>query len=136
MLPGMFIGYVLNSGGGWTGDMIIADWHDIEDFVASEYHVNRFKSKKVGIKKLQDVSSKINALETRRSRTTSNCSPPKSRMLRRGEEYLRHWARRGVTLCSTQRSDSLQEEGGVANVSDAGRDPGQTKTNLEESIIE
>ena len=34
------IGYIQNSRGGWTTDMTIADWHDIENFVASE--VERF----------------------------------------------------------------------------------------------
>ena len=29
------------------------DWHDIENNVASEVHVKRFRSKEVGIKKLQ-----------------------------------------------------------------------------------
>ena len=46
MLPGIFIGNALNSGGGWTGDVLIADWQDIE---------NQFKSKEVGIKKLQEA---------------------------------------------------------------------------------
>ena len=51
MLLGIYIGYTLNSGGGgWTGDLSIADWHDIEDNVASDVHVERFKSKEVGIK--------------------------------------------------------------------------------------
>ena len=43
-LFGIFVGYALNSGGGWTGDLIIADWH-----------VKRSKSKEVGIVKLQEV---------------------------------------------------------------------------------
>ena len=34
MLLGRFIGYVLNRGGGWTEDLIIADWHDTEHFAA------------------------------------------------------------------------------------------------------
>ena len=42
-----------NSAGGWTRDSVIADWHDIENSVTSEVHVNRFKSKEVGINKLQ-----------------------------------------------------------------------------------
>ena len=32
------------------GDLIIADWHDIENYVSSEDHVNR--SEEVGITKL------------------------------------------------------------------------------------
>ena len=51
MLPGKFIGYALSTGGGWTEDLIIADWHDIENCVASEVHVKRFKSKEFGINK-------------------------------------------------------------------------------------
>ena len=47
MFPAIFIGYALISGEGWTGDWIIADWHDIENNVASEVHVARLKSKEV-----------------------------------------------------------------------------------------
>ena len=55
MLPGIFVGYALNSGGGWTGDVITADWHEIENNIASEVHVKRFKSKVVRIKRLQEA---------------------------------------------------------------------------------
>ena len=55
MFPGVFIGYALNSGGGWTEDLTIADLHDIENNAASEVHVNRFKPKEVGIMKLQEA---------------------------------------------------------------------------------
>ena len=44
--------HALNSGGGWTGDFVIADWPDIENEVASHVHVKRFKFEEVGIKKL------------------------------------------------------------------------------------
>ena len=54
MLPGIFIGCALNSGRVWTGGLVITDWHDMENHVASEVHVNRFKSTEVGIKKMQD----------------------------------------------------------------------------------
>ena len=49
--PGIYIGYAVSSGGGWTTHLIIADWHDTENNVASEVHVKRFKSKE-RIKKL------------------------------------------------------------------------------------
>ena len=52
MLPGKV---ATDSGGGWTGDLIIADWRDMENHVASEVHVKRFNSKSVGIKTLQDA---------------------------------------------------------------------------------
>ena len=35
--------------------LIITDWHDIENNVASASHLERFKSKEFGIKKLQDM---------------------------------------------------------------------------------
>ena len=35
--------------------MIIADWHDIENCVTSEVHVERFKFKRVGIKTLEEI---------------------------------------------------------------------------------
>ena len=53
MDPGIFNRHALNSGGGWTRGMIIADWHNIENNVASDVHVKRFKSREVGLKKLQ-----------------------------------------------------------------------------------
>ena len=56
MPPGIFIGHALKSGGGWTRNLNIANWQDIEDAVASEVHVIKLKSKEVGIKKLQDAS--------------------------------------------------------------------------------
>ena len=55
MFSGIFIGYSLNSGGDWTGDLITAHWRDIENYVASEVHVKRFKSAEFGVKKLQDA---------------------------------------------------------------------------------
>ena len=87
MLPGTFIRYALNSGGGWTRLLIIADWHDIENNVASEVPGNRFKFKEVGIKQIAGsihMSLRRRSLQTRRSRTTSNSAPPESRELRRG----------------------------------------------------
>ena len=48
MLPGIFIGYARNSGGGWAGDLIIPDWLGIENNVASEVPAKRVKSKEVG----------------------------------------------------------------------------------------
>ena len=38
-----------------VGDLIFANWHDIENNVASEVHVRRFESKEIGIKKLQEA---------------------------------------------------------------------------------
>ena len=30
MLSGVFIGYEQHAGGGWTGDLMVADWDEIE----------------------------------------------------------------------------------------------------------
>ena len=73
MLPGRLTGYALHFGRGWTEDLIIADRRDIEN-VASQVHVKRFKSKEVGIKKLQEVfvfPGADGSLRRKRSRTTS-----------------------------------------------------------------
>ena len=35
-LPGILFRYALSSGGGWTGDLTIADCRDIENNVAAE----------------------------------------------------------------------------------------------------
>ena len=47
MFRGKLIGYVLNSGGGLTGDLIIGDRHDIRNNVASEVHFERFTPNKL-----------------------------------------------------------------------------------------
>ena len=47
MLPGICIGFTLNSGGGRTGDMIVADWHDIENYDAPGVHVQYSSPKEV-----------------------------------------------------------------------------------------
>ena len=41
MLPGIFIRYALNSGGGWAGDLIIADWDDVTSFLSEEVEINK-----------------------------------------------------------------------------------------------
>ena len=51
LLARIFIGYARNSGRCWTGDLIIADWRDTENNVASKVHVKRFNSTEVEIKK-------------------------------------------------------------------------------------
>ena len=45
-LPRIFIGYALTSRGGWTRDLIIADWHDIENCVASEVHMKKIQAQR------------------------------------------------------------------------------------------
>ena len=129
MIQGIFIGYALNSGGGWTRDLIIADWHDIENGVASGVHVKRFKSKEVRTNKLQEVSILPCAdgrfPETRKSHTTSNLTPPESRELRRGgAPSTLGEASRDPLPCA--RRDFL-EEGGDADISEADRDAVETR---------
>ena len=80
MFRGKLIGYVLNSGGGWTGDLIIADRHDIRNNVASEVHFERFTPNKLESKEGACVFFfRRQFTKTTRSRTTSNIAPPESR---------------------------------------------------------
>ena len=39
MRPGIFMEYTLRTGGGWTGDLLIADWENIHNHSATEIHV-------------------------------------------------------------------------------------------------
>ena len=110
MLPGTFIGYDLSSGGSWTGDLINADRHDIANYAASEVHVKRLESKVVGINKLQEVFK-------------SPCAGGSLRHVhthQRVERELR--LGRVHSSLDEARGDSLQEEGGVADISEANRD--------------
>ena len=65
VLPDVFIGYTLHAGGGWTEDLLIADWDELEKNVAPEVHVKRFKSAE-----LIRISCRW-VLQTRRARSTS-----------------------------------------------------------------
>ena len=47
MLPGIFMGNVLDAGGGWSGDLLMADFGDLENLSASDIHVKRFTHHKV-----------------------------------------------------------------------------------------
>ena len=48
MLQGRFIGDALSSGEGWTGDTIIAYWHDRENNVALGVHVKKIQGQRSG----------------------------------------------------------------------------------------
>ena len=47
MLAGIFVGCAVHTRGGWTGDLFIADWEELEDPAASDSHVERFRSQDV-----------------------------------------------------------------------------------------
>ena len=95
MFPGILIGHGLNSGGGWTGDVIIADCQDIE---------NRSRNQEIA------TSFFFLALTLEITcRTPSNLSPQESRELRpRGGVPSTVGVARSDPLPSA-RSDSLQE---------------------------
>ena len=41
------LGYSLHTGGGCSGNLLFADWDDLENNIASEVHVNKFRSREV-----------------------------------------------------------------------------------------
>ena len=41
MLPGILVGYALRTGGGWTGDLLVASWEDMEHRSAADIHEKR-----------------------------------------------------------------------------------------------
>ena len=56
MLPGIFMGYVQHAGGGWTGDLIISDWEQIENAATnSDIHTKRFKAEEIVVTLKQDA---------------------------------------------------------------------------------
>ena len=55
MLSGVFVGYAQRQGGGWTGDLEICDWENIQNAEhSSEIHVKRFKANEVQVMMLGD----------------------------------------------------------------------------------
>ena len=45
VLHGLFVGYVQHSGGGWSGDVYVVDWEEIDEAeLRSDVHTKRFKA--------------------------------------------------------------------------------------------
>ena len=49
-LKGIFFGYVLRVGRGWSGDVMISDYEDLQESEASDLDVKRFKNQEVFVK--------------------------------------------------------------------------------------
>ena len=50
LLAGIFVGYAQQAGGGWTGDLFIADWQQIEQAeYSTDIHIKRFKAEEVEV---------------------------------------------------------------------------------------
>ena len=47
VLPGIFLGYELHAGEIWKGDILIADFEELEKIDASEIHSERLNAKEV-----------------------------------------------------------------------------------------
>ena len=56
MLPRLLMGYVIRAGGGWSGELLIADCEDLENLSASDIHVQQSKQQEAdGSLKLFDL---------------------------------------------------------------------------------
>ena len=53
MLSGIFIGYALRTGGKCSGDLLTENYNNLENHIAPEVHVKRFKSAEVHVAKVQ-----------------------------------------------------------------------------------
>ena len=50
MMAGIFLGYAQHTGGGWTGDLLIADWQQVENAIRdTQIHLKRFKAGEVDV---------------------------------------------------------------------------------------
>ena len=49
-LKGIFLGYVLRAVRGWSGDLMIADYEDLQESEASEIYVKGFQNQEVFVK--------------------------------------------------------------------------------------
>ena len=47
VFPGIFLGYVLYAGGIWKGDILVADFEELERMEAAEVRARRLSSKEV-----------------------------------------------------------------------------------------
>ena len=44
VLSGVLLGYDQQEGGGWSGDLLVLDWEDIENVLFSDMDIKRFKA--------------------------------------------------------------------------------------------
>ena len=79
VLPGIFLGYALNAGGVWKGDILVADLEELEQMDASEIHARRLNAKEVLTPMIGDnfylLGRRWNSQNTWR-RSTSGENPP------------------------------------------------------------
>ena len=55
LLPGIFVGYEVFAGGGWTGDLLVVDWEKLNDAANySDVNIKRFKAPEVQVIKYDD----------------------------------------------------------------------------------
>ena len=47
VLPDIFLGYAVHAGGIWKGDIMVADFEELEEMDASELHAKRLNAKEV-----------------------------------------------------------------------------------------
>ena len=55
VLPGLFVGYQQQAGGGWSGDVLVADWEEIANAESqSDIHIRRVAMKEIEVVKKGD----------------------------------------------------------------------------------
>ena len=64
-MKGTFLGYALRPGGGWSGDLMIADHEDLQESETSEIYVKRFEKPRNVHRKRTQIS-----VLTRNSKTS------------------------------------------------------------------
>ena len=107
--------------GGWTGDLIIADWRDTENNFASEVQVKSVESEEAGIKKVQEAFVLLGADGSRRQEGHAQRQTLRHQRVESidGVASTLGEARSDPLWCAG--SGSLQEEGGVADTAEADR---------------
>ena len=99
------------------------DWHDIENNVASEVHLKRFNSKEVRLKcrKHSCFSAQMVPCNKKVTHNVKLHAIRESRDSTLGK-YSLLWTRQGSDPFQSARDNSLQEEGGISDSSEADRD--------------
>ena len=102
----------LISGGCWTGDVLIADWQDIETTSRQKFMSTNSSPKKLESRCCRKHSHFLAQKAPSDKKVTHNVKPSATRESRAWtrEEYPPLWARRGVTPLQCVRDNSLQEE--------------------------
>ena len=127
-LSGIFVGYEQQAGGGWSGDLLIADWEQIENAeMHSQIHSKKFKAAEVEAVKIGN-NFRFPLAEGVLRQPGSDSHKNRSLRLRRAKDDLEHDDGRRTDIEEDETQDDTAEE---TSDDQAGGDTTQEKSEAD-----